>query len=355
MFNTKRIFKQNVTLQMENYEAAMSKSVLTEFFEGRSYDLILKTGPDKKETGCHQMILAVSSDFLRKIITTSTPGTIPVIILPDIKSTVVQYLILYLYKGEVEVPSEVYQDFIEACHLLQLKGSVNDDQPSNNPNKASTVDSEINLPPLDIGVKLEPEPGELQHERLFYPDQDMECYEVGDDSNDFMYQDYQGGSSFDANNHTNAQNLPKKAKRESYVSQSKISVTPEETESLGGRLKTVLKCVYEACSAGYTERIAENIERTKLIINDDKLIKAEHACGLCETIIPVSYMIKKRTGGFQAWINSSVRNHLSRSHQLKPQFLWNNMKRGDKESKILELNHLMGPTSSNASAVINLL
>lgn len=321
MFNTKKIFKQNVTLQMENYGGAMSRAVLNEFFEGRSYDLILKTGVDKKETGCHRMILALSSEFLRKIISTAVPGTIPVIILPDIPTSVVQYLLLYVYKGEVAVPSEVYQDFIEACNLLELKGSQED------VNMVSIVDTEINLPPLDIGVK-------------------MECYEIDDDSeddsNDLMYQDYQG-SYFEeiSDNVVPPNNIQKKTKRENYVSQQKISVTPDQVESLRGRLKTVLKCVYEACNSGFTERIAENIERTKLIIHDDKLIKAEHACGLCNTVIPVSYMIKKRTGRFQAWINTSVRSHLSRSHQLTPQFLWNNMKKGDKESKISELNQMM--------------
>lgn len=319
MAKIRKSVRQNITLQMQNYEDQMTKALFDEYNEERSYDLILKTGPEKFETSCHRIILALSSDFLRKIIATATAGTTPVIILPDIKTSVVKYLLLYMYKGEVEVPPDVKTDFIEACNLLELKGPISNNNTPKIPDFLNT-DDEIHLLPKCINEMVAiPEPGEIQNESVFFADQDMEYNGMEDDSNDFMYQQPEGnyieGSSdaiYNANDSGTAQ-LPRR-RRKHQKRQNKISVTPKQIVDVTQRLKNIIRSLYDSLEINYMNKPDGN----KLILENDKLLEAEHCCAICGRAIGVSYSINKRTSRFEAWINTSVRNHLMNVHNLKP-------------------------------------
>lgn len=309
-----RTINQDVILEMENYRAEMGKALFHEYDGGRSYDLILKTGPEKSQWYCHRLILALSSDFLRKIIETAVPGTTPVLILPDIKTSVVKYLLLYMYKGEVHIPTEDYLDFIDACNLLELKGPVNNDHPPSIVN-CPIPDDALDLPALDISAS-DPELDEIQDESVFYPDQDME-----DDSNDLSYQNHPGNyleGSFEGT--INEGKYPKQRRRRLYnTKQQKISITPHEIVDVTQRLKNIIGCLYQSFGISHLYK-AEGI---RLIMEGDKLLQGEHSCELCSRAIGVSYMINKRRNCFNSWINTSVRYHLIRVHNLQPLVLNN--------------------------------
>lgn len=88
-------------------------------------DMVIKVGPQKLEYYCHRLMLISASEFLSTIISTTNYGTIPVLLLPDLSLTVIDYVLFYIYYGEVQVPSDVYKEFIDACKMLKLKGPFN--------------------------------------------------------------------------------------------------------------------------------------------------------------------------------------------------------------------------------------
>lgn len=125
------IFSVPQPIKLTNHTGLTSISkIFEETLDQSCYtsDLIIKVGPAKYEYYCHRLIFATASNFLRSIIESATPGTIPVLLLPDVNVAVIDYVLLYMYYGVVQVPVEHYQDFVEACQLLQLKGPVDQGQ-----------------------------------------------------------------------------------------------------------------------------------------------------------------------------------------------------------------------------------
>lgn len=87
-------------------------------------DMIIKIGSEKHEYFCHRLILAAASDFLETVIETATPGTIPVILLPDVSVVVIEFVLKCIYYGEVQISAVHYADFVDTCKLLELKAPM---------------------------------------------------------------------------------------------------------------------------------------------------------------------------------------------------------------------------------------
>ncbi|XP_059046383.1 transcription factor GAGA-like isoform X3 [Achroia grisella] len=69
----------------------------------------------------HKNLIALASPFLKEILK-SAPCQHPIIFLTHISQKTLSYLLEYIYTGEVQVPMENMNSFIEACKYLHLAG-----------------------------------------------------------------------------------------------------------------------------------------------------------------------------------------------------------------------------------------
>ncbi|XP_052756009.1 broad-complex core protein isoforms 1/2/3/4/5-like isoform X3 [Galleria mellonella] len=72
----------------------------------------------------HKNVVALASPYLKEILQ-STVCQHPVIFLSHISQKVLSYILEYIYTGEVQVPTDDMNAFIEACKCLHLAGVEN--------------------------------------------------------------------------------------------------------------------------------------------------------------------------------------------------------------------------------------
>lgn len=75
-----------------------------------------------KTVTAHRMVLAACSDYFYRLFKT-LPEKHPVIVFKDAGEEIVRDLLLFMYKGEVEVQESYLNDFLKFADTLQVKGS----------------------------------------------------------------------------------------------------------------------------------------------------------------------------------------------------------------------------------------
>ncbi|CAB3223407.1 unnamed protein product [Arctia plantaginis] len=72
----------------------------------------------------HRNIVALASPYLRAMLQ-SAPCQHPVIFLNNVNHKILGYILEYIYTGEVKIPSDIMDTFIEACKSLCIRGVAN--------------------------------------------------------------------------------------------------------------------------------------------------------------------------------------------------------------------------------------
>lgn len=263
-------------------------------------DMVLKTGPDKKEIYCHRLMLIAASDFLREAIAAGTPGTIPVILLPDVKVAVIDYILMYIYCGEVQVPATHYPDFIDAFRLLMLKGSFEQIEQVQVP--------ENNL--VDHG-ELEGTV-EVEDEQISVEDSDVEIMEYNESSVADAAEP-EGPSEVVTNQ------MEQRAVEPSGQKKNKIKIkpkmTPEINELIQTRLSKSVQSAYKRHGATLSANVESNIQDSKLVILDNKLIGATHNCAFCGKSYSINRRVYSKTISFDS---DTFYIHLKKNHAPTP-------------------------------------
>lgn len=348
MAKVRKIIQQRMCVQMENYPNYITKVLYDEYQLGNSCDLVIKTGEEKHESFCHKMVLAFSSDFLRQVLSTITPGTTPVLLLPDISTDIIDYMMVFMYSGQVKIPSEKYTDFVDACKVLQLKGmSWNEEEQEI---LEDHVEESVEVD-FDNNMELEEKPAHFMDNSLEI-DSEYSGNEVIDASED-MVPDYIEEESENANifeisehiegNHSKVRlkseyikspfdtskifSLTKVTKEHQMIQftppsenhhritirkehhlrdpQQKISLNEENTTTIREKLIAAILNVYKDLDM--------KLKDVQLIVKDNKLQKGVYQCSLCQKMISVVYTVDKK-GKFRQWVNSNLKRHIVRTH-----------------------------------------
>lgn len=264
-------------------------------------DLILKVGKEKYEYNCHRLMLASASDFLRMVLGTATPGTIPVILLPDISYTVIDYVLLYVYYGEVQVPEEKYADFVEACKLLEMKAPIDqvyqfyndddDDFVSENGDEDIDIGNAVNEEFLEDSETSEDAATERWKYEYGVPPAPRYAahYEGGMFKG---YKDFKGSSKFETR---------------------KIDATPQIKRKAQECLILSVQRAYNAVGVQLTPQLQAQIKASKLIIENEKLQRGTTVCGFCDYTINILYRVSRSTG-FIVYSNHSLKAHMMKKH-----------------------------------------
>ena len=80
---------------------------------------------DGKQYSSHKLVLASSSDFFQSIVHNSKNKQIDFFIyLAGVRSTELEYILDYIYAGEVQLYQEELDNFLEIAQKLKIKGLI---------------------------------------------------------------------------------------------------------------------------------------------------------------------------------------------------------------------------------------
>ena len=69
----------------------------------------------------HKLVLSASSQFFTNVLKKSTHSN-PLVYLPGVKSVHLNYIIDYIYDGEVQLYQDNLEDFLDVAQKLKIEG-----------------------------------------------------------------------------------------------------------------------------------------------------------------------------------------------------------------------------------------
>merc|ERR1712126_62066 len=140
---------EKFSLKWNDFHQTVSNSFGLLRQEKDFFDVSLITDDEVHLYG-HKLVLSACSEFFRSILK-KTSNTHPLIYLSGINSRNLQYIIDYIYHGEVEIYQEQLDDFFDVAQKLKIAG-LNSDQkqekfikePNVNPDESFKIEQEIN-------------------------------------------------------------------------------------------------------------------------------------------------------------------------------------------------------------------
>lgn len=308
-------------IEMQDFNCHVQETLQTLLIKGYANDLCLKVGLQRTEIRCHRMILTFASEFLAEALKSCAAGKIPVLILPDIEPEIMEYVLQYVYCGELRIPSEKFLEFVDACNVLQLKGMMN----------YSVEQQEETLEKEGKEIEIEVTEEEMYEEENYVEEEEEEEEEGGVTEIDMNQSVVE---IVEPEPEIKLKTIP--STRENYRILKVPKVDPAIIKNLKiAKLQTdgtamineanvpYLRERLEACIAKIFENVEPGFEakgnlysvKMYYCANPPKL-KGIFECLMCgDKTINVCY--KHKDGKFKQWINSNILRHVELSHKEK--------------------------------------
>ena len=108
------------SLQWNNFEANASKFFRNLRKEEHFYDVTL-VSDDEQIVSAHKLVLSASSQFFKNILKKTTHSN-PLVYLPGVKSADLNFIIDYIYYGEVQFEQDNLDNFLNVAQKLKIEG-----------------------------------------------------------------------------------------------------------------------------------------------------------------------------------------------------------------------------------------
>ena len=115
-------------LKWNDFQSNVSRTFSQLRSEEEFFDVSL-VSDDQKMMSAHKLVLSASSPYFKHILTTNKHSH-PLLCLDGVSSAELQFVLDYIYQGEVQIYQEQLDRFLEAAQRLKLEGltSKDDDQ-----------------------------------------------------------------------------------------------------------------------------------------------------------------------------------------------------------------------------------
>ena len=115
-------------LKWNDFQTNVSTSFRKLRKEKDFFDVTL-VSDDEIHISSHKLVLSSSSDFFKKMLKKSSHSN-PLIYLPGVKSKELNYVMDYIYDGEVQLFQDDLDTFLDVAKKLKVDGLIGDDQSS---------------------------------------------------------------------------------------------------------------------------------------------------------------------------------------------------------------------------------
>ena len=111
---------EKFSLKWNDFEANASKSFRKLRMEENFFDVTL-VSDDEQIVSAHKLVLSASSQFFKNLLKKSTHSN-PLVYLPGVKSADLNFIIDYIYYGEVQLEQDNLDNFLNVAQKLKLEG-----------------------------------------------------------------------------------------------------------------------------------------------------------------------------------------------------------------------------------------
>ena len=115
---------EKFSLKWNDFQTTVSNSFKVLRQEKDLFDVTL-VSDDQKQIQSHKVVLSACSSFFKPILKNNSHSH-PLIFLNGIDSTNLQFIIDYVYEGEVHLYQEQLDSFLETAQKLQVAGLLTD-------------------------------------------------------------------------------------------------------------------------------------------------------------------------------------------------------------------------------------
>ena len=155
---------EKFSLKWNDFQTTVSQSYKTLRKEKNFNDVTL-ISEDQKQIQSHKVVLAACSDFFKSILEVNIHSN-PLIYLSGINSTNLQFVMDYIYEGEVKLFQEQLDSFLSTAQKLMIAGLLSkNDQNENLSNNSENFDGIKLRDEFDYG-EAQTFPSEVDKEKL---------------------------------------------------------------------------------------------------------------------------------------------------------------------------------------------
>jgi len=114
-------------LKWNDFQTTVSQSFGLLRKEADFFDVTLVTD-DEVQLSAHKLVLAASSSFFKSILRKSSHSH-PLIYLSGVNSANLEFILNYIYQGEVQIFQEQLDSFLDVAQKLKVSGLISDEEP----------------------------------------------------------------------------------------------------------------------------------------------------------------------------------------------------------------------------------
>ena len=127
-------------LSWNDFQATVSNSFRTFQKDGDFHDVTLVT-EDLQQLKAHKVILSACSEFFKTILKANTHSH-PLIYLNGVDSTNMQYILDYMYNGEVSIYQDQLDAFLSRAETMNVSGLIGDEKQNDGQGPLNNTKSE---------------------------------------------------------------------------------------------------------------------------------------------------------------------------------------------------------------------
>ena len=152
---------EKFSLKWNNFEDNASKSFRNLRKEEHFYDVTL-VSDDQQLVSAHKLILSASSEFFKNILKQSKHSN-PMIYLPGVQLVDLNFVIDYIYDGEVQLYQENLDNFLDVAQKLKIEGLIEGEKAKEEFEEVTTEPTETSFEYHQLNHRLNHQLNQLYH------------------------------------------------------------------------------------------------------------------------------------------------------------------------------------------------
>lgn len=256
----------------------------------------------------HSFHLAACSKFLKQCLKQVVPGKFPTLYLPDVKPSVVQGLLTFIYTGDVYLNQEDTDDFFSTAKMLNIE-AVNELAMSDFEKRQVKFQTRCETTTIDVGFDSAESPTDFQ-ESAFESFDNNTIYIPQENDEDGMVSE----SDNPLNDDDNPDQWTKELAHDIMQKKQHQIVCHKNLPFFKAKLYSVLSNLYRAHDVDI-EVIKPELEM-KLNMNPRR-VRSKTECPLCNNNVNVSARLTKDKKRFIQWNICHYRKHIEKHVQEK--------------------------------------
>ena len=250
------------------------------------YDVTL-VSDDQKKLSAHKVILSSGSEYFRNILTSHTRHPHPLLCLDGVSFTELNYIIEYIYRGEVRVGQTDIVKFLKLAQKFGIEGILQDDNQRVEFNDSSAKSATSQGPSTDVFDRIDKYFEKKAEENIRRKELEEDMKDIKDNEEEkkddwFKISDYSSEESSALVPYVDIEESDSEMIEDDLVAEEPTEEQTPKTEETSKRKKRGVAKKYEhGVKIKVTHENVEEIFQQNITYHDDAYVKDRWRCEIC--------------------------------------------------------------------------